>query len=253
MSMFSDITISELILGVVGTLLTIFGILLQKQLVKIKNKLSPEEKEPEKPEQIGISLMMDKTISDVVAETRVKADASRAYVIRFHNGHFFTSKQPVWKMSCTQESCAIGIEYFSLQIQNIPATGMLDILVPFWGKQMQGTQRIDPTIKDDGSASDPREGVYKTSVDDLPEGVTKQELLRQGIVDLILTPLISPESGRVVGLIGLDFCFKGSYKSELNHAYTALLKSSAARVTFLFMRENMSQEKNAEKTEGSEE
>jgi len=200
--------LNTILAGVITTLIAIIGIVAQRSLSKIKQKLElqatsvPEEHE----EDIGLSLMCDRAIMDIIAEVRVKSEAQRGYVIRFHNGSFFSNRQPIWKLSCTHESAAKGIEYKNTtDIRDLPAPSVLDLIAPFWGGISRGVERVDipdPTQEGD---TDPRNGVYYIRTDNLDSSMAKQLLNSQDVCCMVNVPLVSPIDGRVMGLFGLDF------------------------------------------------
>lgn len=200
--------LNTILAGVITTLIAIIGIVAQRSLSKIKQKLElqatsvPEEHE----EDIGLSLMCDRAIMDIIAETRVRSEAQRAYVIRFHNGTYFSNRQPMWKLTCSHESTAKGVEYKNTtDVRDLPASNVLDLIVPFWGGISRGVERIDISDPSKEGSTDPRNGVYYIQTDKLDSSMAKQLLRSQDVCYMINAPLISPVDGRVIGLFGLDF------------------------------------------------
>lgn len=195
------------IAGLLTTIFTIIGVMAQRYLSKMKKSIDLQAHQPEEAEEdIGRSLWCDRAIMDIIAETRVKSNAARAYVIRFHNGSYFSNRQPIWKLTCSHESTAKGVDYQTTKdIQSLPASNVLDIVVPFWGGISRGVKRIDvpdPTIEGE---VDPRNGVYIVDVERLDSSMAKQLLRSQAVRYMINIPLVSPRDGRILGLFGLDY------------------------------------------------
>jgi len=227
----------SILLSIIGTILTILGVLFQRQLVKIKEKITAEHDEKKKAvegENLGFSMLCDKVVMDIVAENRVRFDASRAYVIRFHNGSFFTANQPVWRMTCTHESCARGVSYETLNIQGSPASSVIDVIIPFWGRNSKGVRRVDTVLDEEGDVVDSRKGVYIATVDELEDNVTKQVLDNQNIKKLIITPLLDITSGKVIGLFGIDYV----YDVETLPVDIRKFREAATSIAYMFSREN---------------
>lgn len=221
--------------GVITTLLTIIGVLAQRYLSSIKKSLDLQTASPTMPEEdIGVSLWCDRAIMDIIAETRVKTNADRAYVIRFHNGSYFSNRQPIWRLTCSHESTARGVDYQTMQdVRNLPASNVLDIIVPFWGGISRGVQRIDvpdPTIEGD---MDPRNGVYYIEVNKMDASMGKQLLLSEDVRCAINVPLVSPRDGRVLGLFGTD-CLTSLYTPTPKEI--EMYKSVADRISFIICR-----------------
>lgn len=222
----------ELIAGLITVVLTILSILSKVQLDKIKKKFDHDESDHD---AIGVSLWCDRAVMDIIAESRVLNVATRSYVIRFHNGSYFTGRQPIWKMSCSHESVATGERYATTEdIQNIPASSLLDLVVPFWGSIVKGTKRLDIPNPETGGSTDPRNGVYYTSVATLDPSMAKQVLTNQGVSYMVSVPLVDPDDGRVLGLFGLDYGVEHSEQEPFQSPME--LKATADRISYILTR-----------------
>jgi hypothetical protein len=236
-NIFTD-NLNAILAGVITTLLTIIGIVAQRYLSKIKKNLDLQtaQKTPEEAEEdMGFSLWCDRAIMDIIAETRVKTDSARAYVIRFHNGTYFSNRQPIWKLTCTHESTAKGVEYLTTKdVQSLPASNVLDIIVPFWGGISRGVKRIDipdPTVEGD---LDPRNGVYLIDTEQMDSSMGKQLLRSEGVTCAMNIPLVSPKDGRILGLFGLD-CLDSV--RTFSPEEIEMLKDVADRISYILCRE----------------
>lgn len=228
--------LNAILAGIITTLITIIGIVAQRYLSKIKESLDLQtHMQGNNEEDIGASLWCDRAIMDIIAEARIRGDAQRSYVIRFHNGSYFSNRQPIWKMTASHESTAKGVDYQTTEdIQGLPAAHILDVVVPFWGGISRGVKRIDvpdPTIE---GQLDPRNGIYLTSIERLDSSMAKQLLRSQDVDYMVNIPLVSPKDGRIIGLFGLDFLDeKPTYSPEQLRD----LKNIADRISYILCRE----------------
>lgn len=230
--------VNTILAGVITTLITIIGIVAQRYLSSIKKRLDSQPTAlelGEHEEDIGLSLWCDRAIMDIIAETRVGAGSDRAYVIRFHNGSYFSNRQPIWKLSCTHESTAKGVEYDTTKdVQSLPASNVLDLVVPFWGGISRGVKRVDipdPTVEGE---IDPRNGIYFIDVERLDSSMGKQLLRSEGIKQMINVALVSPITGQVMGIFGLDFLENKELPKDLRK-----FKEVADRISYILCREEI--------------
>lgn len=108
---------------------------------KLKDRNSP------KVETDGLvhSLAVDERITEYVTELRVKLGADRAYFSQPHNGTHFASMFPMYKLSRTHESCAMGVPYLRKEMQNIPVSEITELIAPILlGTETPGVKLICP-------------------------------------------------------------------------------------------------------------
>jgi hypothetical protein len=71
---------------------------------------------------------MHTRIQEILTELRVKSDADRALIIRFHNGGKFLDGSSIKKFSLTHESCSIGISETRNSRQDILISTFIEML-----------------------------------------------------------------------------------------------------------------------------
>lgn len=143
------------------------------------------------------SIFANRKVHTLLVELRTKVDSDRAYIFLFHNGQVFSNLNPVWRLSCTQESCRMGITYEIERLQNILASTVWDCLAPLLGQEGQV----------DGVKTFTRNGkkmfVFDTEM--LADGFMKRSLHARGVKSQLITPLFDSKK-QTVGFLGIDFC-----------------------------------------------
>jgi hypothetical protein len=87
--------------------------LLKDVLIKICKKIKlNKELDIEKITQ------KDTFINEILSEIRIKSDAARCYILKFHNGDYYSNGTPIVKFSMTHESCSLGISHYVDHTQN---------------------------------------------------------------------------------------------------------------------------------------
>lgn len=143
----------------------------------------------------------DRCILDVLVELRVRVDADRAYVYQFHNGSYFTTKNPVWKMSCTHEVCRAGIAYVAREMQALPVSIMMEYLAGLWGDADTLPHGVENVMC---QCANEKQTVLWYAIDEIPESMGKSLLRAHGVCCMLLAPLRDGEN--IVGLVGVDYC-----------------------------------------------
>lgn len=137
----------------------------------------------------------DRLIYDYLTELRLALKSDRTRVWQFHNGSVFSSQNPIWKMSCTHESCRMGISHELLNSQNLLSSVMYTLVGVVFNlfepdgvwltKYMEGT-------------------VYWINVKEMPEGFCKSMLITQGVCNLAVSPIF--HRGNTVGCLMVCYC-----------------------------------------------
>jgi hypothetical protein len=138
------------------------------------------------------AVMANKAVHTLLVELRAKTGADRANVYLFHNGQVFSNLNPVWRLSCTQETCKPGVTHDIERLQNILSSTIWDCLEPLFQ---------DMKEKDKSKWSLPHVFV----VDKIPEGFFKGFLTARGIKIKIVCPLLNNRR-QVVGFVALNYC-----------------------------------------------
>ena len=98
---------------VIFSLFIVLLALLKDFLIKIYKKIKTNrELDIEKVTQ------KDNFINEILSEIRIKTDAARCYVLKFHNGDYYSNGTPIIKFSMTHESCSLGISHYVEHTQN---------------------------------------------------------------------------------------------------------------------------------------
>jgi hypothetical protein len=173
------------------------------------------------------SLLRDKRIQERIVEARICFNSDRSYVFQFHNGTYFNTRLPNWKLTCTHESCRAGVEYENTKMKDFPCTNVIDALLPLFGEKVQGATPI-PIHK----PHDTRDGIYWFNILEMEDTLTTSILKDQGLKHMMLSPLVSLTDGKIVGLVGLDFCKKTSIpeNSEEFHDFVTAISYDLTKI-----------------------
>jgi hypothetical protein len=153
---------------------------------------------------IARAVKMCRAIHELLVELRVQLDADRVYVMQFHNGQVFTSNNPVYRMSCTQETVCTAVSRQQDKLQGIMVETAWRELEPMFGDQeLAGIELIHEDEADEGKL--PLRGTYYYRVASLPEGAFKSSMIARGVVVAAISPMLDPRRN-IVGFVAADFC-----------------------------------------------
>lgn len=145
---------------------------------------------------------LDREIREILAELRVSLGARSAYVIQFHNGHKFSSRQPTWRMTMTHEVVGDGIAYRSQQMIGMPCGIVIEYLSPFWGleehEMPKGVSRFQCNEND-------KEDVFCYDVSQMAESMYRSMLKDRGVASSLLTPIYNMNGNGLIGVVGVDY------------------------------------------------
>ena len=142
------------------------------------------------------SVMANRNVHTSLVELRTKLEADRSYVVLFHNGQVFSNKNPVWRTSCTQESCKAGVSHLIEKHQNILASLVWDTLAPlFDGKCSMGI--IPFEIE--------KHLILHIEAENLDDSFTKNSMVAGGIKTKFMVAL-HDQKHEIVGFLGIDYC-----------------------------------------------
>ena len=173
----------------------------------------------------------DIRIQDILSELRTQTKSDRCYLFQFHNGNSFTSKNQMWKLSCTHESVSIGIHPSLGDLQGIISSSVSDLIYPFWEKNIDkfvGIEKISPSFcscfnKEKCSLPN---GVFFYNIANLKEGFCKGLVSSHGVKYMILSPLID-DKDNTIGFLGLDFCWQDASIEEIKKNAELVCKTSS--------------------------
>jgi hypothetical protein len=172
-------------------------------------------------------------INNDLSELRVYTEASRAFVLEFHNGSEYLSNFPQWKLSQSYEKNAPGISYNGYEFQNIPATLIWDdYLKIFFDKDIElpkGIIKIDSIKKCPNMCSENRPIFLITTENlDYDAGPTRSLFEKRGVKYSIQTPIISNFNKSIIGIAGLDYIDEKIDLNEINECFLCKFSSNLA-------------------------
>jgi len=165
------------------------------------------------------SVMANRRVHTLLVELRTKLNADRAYIILFHNGQVFSNKNPVWRASCTQESCKAGISHQIEDQQNMLASSVWDCLAPLFDHQCsEGCT----AIKD---KDHPDHYIFKFDVNEMADSFTKCALISGGVKTTFETS-VHDQKKEIVGLVAVNYCVEDV--PDAKSITSALLEASSS-------------------------
>ena len=152
---------------------------------------------------VSRAILTCRAIVDYLVELRVIVDASRCYVMQFHNGQVFTSQDPVYRMSCTQEATDRGLAPIQPELQNILVHQVWQEIAPLFGNapELPGVQCVH---REDFPVNPPYRGTYYYVTQQIPQGWFQSMLVGHGAWSVAISPLIDAR-GTLVGFVAAEF------------------------------------------------
>jgi hypothetical protein len=145
---------------------------------------------------LALSVNANRNVHTSLVELRSKTDADRSYVVLFHNGQVFTNKNPVWRTSCTQETCKAGISHLIERQQNILASLIWDTIAPLFDGQC--AKGITPFNVDNHT-------IFHVESGEMEDGYAKGAMTSGGVKTKFQITL-KDRNREIVGFVGLDYC-----------------------------------------------
>ena len=156
--------------------------------------------------KIATDIPLASKIDDFMHSARVDMNASRCYILRFHNGSNFTTNSPVWKFSMTHESTNSTIVSVSETTRDILITNMLPLVTPIFNKDMKedeyddGIKEVHHTDPDEDSKCK----VLCVTSKDVESTPIRGFMLMRGINKMLYAPIYDFEK-HPIGLFCLDY------------------------------------------------
>lgn len=147
---------------------------------------------------IARAVLANRRVHNLLIELRTKTDADRACVFLFHNGQNFSNKNPLWRLSCTQEYCRDGVTHEIDGLQNILSSIYWDGLAVFFANKDEKEAGIETHTYGQNK-------VYLINVHALDDSYYKRSLVARGIKLKFSTPMLDSKS-EVVGFVCLNYC-----------------------------------------------
>jgi len=167
-------------------------------------------------------------IQDILAELRIRANCDRAYILQFHNGSIFTTKNQMWKISITHESInqvrsRIG------ELQNILSSALSDVLYPYWDDDNTIFQGITKLTKSDCPSCINNTcigGVFFHDIEKLPTGFAKGSFTAGDVKYALRTAILDSDYNKV-GILCLDFCWSDSNIEKIKSLHFDLCRTAS--------------------------
>lgn len=152
---------------------------------------------------VARAVLTCRAIVDYLVELRVNTCAARCYVMQFHNGQVFTSQDPVYRMSCTQEAVDRGLAPVQPALQNIIVHQLWQELAPLFGQEIDlpGITRLHQA---DHPKNPPYRGTYYYVTQQIPQGWFQSMLVGHGAWSVAISPLLDAK-GTLVGFVAVEF------------------------------------------------
>jgi len=160
-----------------------------------------------------------KDINAMLAELRLITKADRAQVFEFHNGSVYTSKNQVWKTSCTYE-IVDTVQSSYRDLQNILPSFVTDILAPMYDdsdlSDHSGVYRCSPRacICSNKEGCKLPHGVYFYRINGMKPSYAKGLLTSHNVAYMLQTPIIDVQDN-IVGFVALDWCWEDANVADI--------------------------------------
>lgn len=154
-------------------------------------------------------------IYERMVEIKTKLNADRVTIDRFHNGSTFLPNQPAWRISRVYEICSSGVSYEANTIQNIVSMLIWDVVSAIFDTKIKKyCEKLRGLACGESGCKNPF-GVYKYSINKMPESYGKMMMRNQGVVTLIQVPIIHRE--QIIGFVGIHFL--DEYNEEIDPCF----------------------------------
>ena len=177
-----------------------------------------------------------KDINAMLAELRLKTNADRAQVFEFHNGSVYTSKNQMWKTSCTYE-IVDTVQSSYKDLQNMLPSLVTDILAPMFDddddlSEHSGVYRCSPRacVCSNKDGCKLPHGVYFYRVNGMKPSYAKGLLNNHKVAYMLQTPLIDANDN-VVGFVSLDWCWEESKPADIE-CHSELICQTATTIAY---------------------
>lgn len=199
------------------------GVLTKLTPKEEETKEEPNKEEPKKEEGHVMPPTYNAAayrIHEIVLRLNTKLHCSRVSVLQFHNGSNFSTSAPMYKMTCTYESCANGIESVTGKMKDLMVSNYINLVGPLvWNRpvvNIQGVEEIDNCKLDSNPSScsltTSAFKIYSLDQDELPYGPLRNMMFSIG-ASVIYAASLRSVSGVPVGLILFQYVLKADSRS----------------------------------------
>ncbi len=196
-------TVSSILAGVLITALVVFKDWIREKVTETLLWLRWTKRHPPCPDPSSIE--SDRQIREVLTELRMTLDADRCHVWQFHNGSVFSSQNPIFRVTCSHESCKMGLSHEMNNSQGLLATMILEVASPMFGVDTEAAY-IQPI------PNDLKLPLFWLDVAKMPSSYCKSMLTFQGTRYVSVSPLIYQDQkptgemrNKIMGFVSASF------------------------------------------------
>jgi len=226
--------ISDIVILASSTFLAAISVILRKKVYDSVTRFvkwieSALKREPKHID--GRDVNKNKAVDKLIFELRTLVKADRIQVFQFHNGVMFTSKNPMWKVSCTHEDLG-NVASTSVDLQSVLSSFLTDLISPMWeddgDADYPGITKLTPKACHCTNADKckyPR-GVYFYRVSALKPGYVQGLLSNHKVHCMVLTPVVD-FSNNITGFISIDWCWEDANILTIEEHATEICKMTS--------------------------
>lgn len=175
------------------------------------------------------ALQLDERIDEFVTELRVLLGADRVHFSQPHNGTHFASMYPMYKLSRTHESCALGVDYRRKELSQVRVSEITYLVSPVLiGTIFEGAEQFCQ-----GTSGEARVIGFNT---DKFGPVYERFFLESMNVRYSISTAVWVD-GELYGFVGVDFCKEDSCtrwdNTEWRCHVTEEIRSAAERIGYV--------------------
>lgn len=177
--------------------------------------------------RIGSDIPRSAKMAKWVTAYRNALSASRAYILRFHNGSAFSTNAPVWKFSLMHESTDPASSSISDMTRDILIANVIHVVSPIFDANDR-----EPWVQrlrcGDGSES----VVFRIDTSTVTESPVRGFLLSRGITHFVYTPILDG-CGRPIGIFCVDYANPMPKHQEQEHVSKEMTDCAAILSTLM--------------------
>lgn len=149
--------------------------------------------------RMAIDIPKAANIASYVHSFRARMNASRTYILRFHNGSSFSTNDPVWKVSMIHESTDNAIRPVSDKTKDILISSIIHFVHPIFDKNI--CKNIDGIT---AITNDDEFNVFEIDTEKINLRTLKGFFASRGTKHLYYTAIVNNEN-RPIGILCLDY------------------------------------------------
>jgi hypothetical protein len=181
----------------------------------------------------------DITIQRMLTELRVITNSDRAYVLQFQNGSTFSSRNPVWRLSCTHESPGQGIKQCVEIIQHVISSSIPEILYPLWTDDLSACPGVSKASPGNCHCANIKncqlpKGVRFYDVDKMVESYSKGLLQSKATKYMLASPILDQFNNQIA-ILFLDYCWHDADTNKII-TYSEKLCQTASTLSIEFIK-----------------